>query len=264
MATRATLESAYEIGRRAHSDLPPLPFDLFVAHFAGRLPNAPDLHWDDLYLALHCAHGTDAAWRKLARTCGAVIGTYARRLDPTISDPDQFRDGLFADLCQPAGDGTRPRIASYDGRGRLIGWLAAVTYRRVVDRARRRKAAQAVQETLARETAPADPPPPQAAIHAEWDRFLRQAVPRAFAALPIRERAILRLHYFGGLEQKAAARLHGLSEWQLSRMLKRAYRQIREHLEQEAAVAMAAQPAELAGLRDLMAGHVASFFEGQQ
>jgi RNA polymerase sigma-70 factor len=253
----AHLRAAYDAARAAWPDLPLLAFDLFAQH-AG---HHPDLHWADLYLAVHCARGTDAAWRALAQAHGQMIAAYARRLDPSLGDGEAFRDGLLADLCTPAGDHDRPRIASYDGRGRLAGWLAAVTYRKVVDGARQRKLDLALEQHLAQRPSHDAPAPLERAVRAEWDRFLRAAVPRAFARLPVRERALIRLRHFGGVEQKVLARAHRLSEWQLCRLLKRAYRTVREHLEQEAAEQMAAQPGELAELHELLAGHLADFFE---
>ena len=110
------------------------------------------------------------------------------------------------------------------GRARFDTWLHRVALNLCYDRLRGRQD----EEPYGEEHEPTDPAPqPDESLDAAQRG---QAVARALAALPARQREALVLQYYQGLSNIEAAQLMGVSVEALESLLARARRALRERL----------------------------------
>lgn len=199
-----------------------LPEESFLRHLARHLParEAPadtlaQLHAADLYLACACAGGDPQAMqaleqhvlRKLPARLGALPGATA----------DEVLQVLRQRLLLGMGD-TPPRIADYAGRGPLSAWVRIIAAR----------IASAMAQRDGRQEPVADPPealerllasddPERELMRADSRAALSKALRAALAALPERERALLRLHHLHGLTMDRLATMYGESRSGIAR-----------------------------------------------
>lgn len=95
----------------------------------------------DLFLALACARGNEAAWWEFDRRYRSFIERLARHLLSIRADADEVIDYVYAELFGTrVVDGVRlSKFRTYTGRGSLQGWLRAVVSHAVIDFYRRRQ-----------------------------------------------------------------------------------------------------------------------------
>jgi len=100
-----------------------------------------ELQHGDVYLALGCARGNEAAWWEFDRCYRSFIERLARHLLTTRADADEVIDHIYAELFGTrVVDGVRlSKFRTYTGRGTLKGWLRAVVSNAVIDFYRRRQ-----------------------------------------------------------------------------------------------------------------------------
>jgi len=100
-----------------------------------------ELQHGDVYLALGCARGNEAAWWEFDRRYRSFIERLARHLLSTRADADEVIDHIYAELFgTKVVDGVRlSKFRTYTGRGTLQGWLRAVVSNAVIDFYRRRQ-----------------------------------------------------------------------------------------------------------------------------
>lgn len=194
--------------------------DAAIAHVAAALAGgAASEHAADLALAYAAGRGDPVALRRLESHVGAELVAAARAID---------RDPAFVDeICQLArvrlvvGDGGPPRVASYRGAGPLRAWVAIAT-RRLALNARRGgdpgDAGAAADDALA-ELVDREPDPALRHLRTLYRTEFREALAAALAALPDRDRAVLRLRFVEGLELAQIGRLYRVHESTASRWL---------------------------------------------
>jgi len=100
-----------------------------------------ELQHGDVYLALACARGNEAAWWEFDRRYRSFIERLTRHLLTTRADADEVIDHVYAELFgTKVVDGVRlSKFRTYTGRGTLQGWLRAVVSNAVIDFYRRRQ-----------------------------------------------------------------------------------------------------------------------------
>lgn len=178
--------------------------------------------------------GDPAAWGVFVRAHAALLHAAAVR---ALGSRGRERGVEAEDVVQAVfqklwADGRR-RLASFRGTSRLSTWLVAVTQREAFDRARVR-----TPPTIA--TGPGVDAPParpgalvdassradgRAPASAEADAILREdrdAVDRALAVLPPRDRLLLRFVHMDGRSYGEVARLLAVPENSISPWLARA------------------------------------------
>jgi RNA polymerase sigma factor (sigma-70 family) len=191
------------------------------------------LHLEDLALACACSDGDEAAWEhfireqrpRLYRAADALArGGRAREL----------ADSLYADLYgfDDRGQGRRSLFRYFHGRSSLATWLRAVLAQRHVDRLRAERRVEPLPEdespaALASTSTPADPE------RSGYLTTIRQALGRAVARLPARDRLRLGCYYAQGLTLAATGRLLREHEATASRQLAKTRRAIREDVERQ-------------------------------
>ncbi|HUJ62168.1 MAG TPA: sigma-70 family RNA polymerase sigma factor [Kofleriaceae bacterium] len=176
-------------------------------------------HAAEIYLAAGCIARAPAALAALergyiARVPEVVAG---KRLPPDAID----------ELCQTVRErllaGDPPYLARAVGRGSLAGLVAVIANRAALDwlRARARSVARAEPEPEADQLV-ATGDPARDHLRRATSAALKAAFEAAVAALPARERTLLRLHLVDGLTIDDVARMYDVHRATAARQIERA------------------------------------------
>ncbi|HVW10984.1 MAG TPA: sigma-70 family RNA polymerase sigma factor [Bryobacteraceae bacterium] len=97
------------------------------------------LHLQDLALASACALGRDAAWQEFLNRYKGPLTRAAMAIAGSASAGQELADSLYSEMfgIRERDGQRRSPLASYSGRGSLIGFLRASLAQRNVDRHRR-------------------------------------------------------------------------------------------------------------------------------
>jgi RNA polymerase sigma-70 factor, ECF subfamily len=208
--------------------------------FAGRSPNSRELerylgslHLEDLALACACATGDVEAWEHFVLEQRPLLYRAADALDPSGGSRD-LADSLYAELFGlRSGEGERQSLFRYfHGRSSLTTWLRAVLAQRHVDRLRISRRL----EPLPDEDSAFAFQAPVRAIEPDRDRYLgliRDALTRALAELPARDRLRLACYYAQELTLAETGKVLREHEATVSRALARARAAIRQAVERD-------------------------------
>jgi RNA polymerase sigma-70 factor (ECF subfamily) len=183
------------------------------------------LRLPELALAQACALGRDDAWQRFLNLYRAPLTQAAIAITGSATLGHDLADSLYAELfglTERGGQRCSP-LASYSGRGSLLGWLRTTLAQRHVDHHRR-----TYRETPL-DGLDAAAPAARAALPAELDR-LKEGVSQTFAALPPEDRFLLASYF---LDQKTLLRISRLlrvHEATVSRKLKRLTADMRKQL----------------------------------
>jgi RNA polymerase sigma-70 factor (ECF subfamily) len=227
----------------------------FQAHLVARgIDRAQVGALADLYLAFACASGSEDARRRIAEEIWrVVVASQSVRLpDATVDDARQI---VFERLV--AADD--PKIASYDGRGPLGGWLRVVVAREALALSKRRP--QHVEPTndwadvLADIAAPSDSPE-LSAMKTELSQQLRESLRRAARALSPRDRALLRQHLALGMSVDVLAPVHGAHRATVARWIVAAKDALVERFHAELQAITGLRRAEVASLQSLVSSRL--------
>jgi RNA polymerase sigma-70 factor len=183
------------------------------------------LHTDDLYLALACVQGLEAAWERFNLRYRPYVEELARRFD-WMCDSAEIADAVLADLWLPDRS-CRPRIASYDCRYSLATWLRAIVAHRMINE-KRRKPPVAVSGSAAE---PADDSAIQRAEAAvresRYAEMVRDSLLSASEALKDNEALILLLVYVDGLTRSQVGARLGVHRSTVNHLERRLLRRLR-------------------------------------
>lgn len=188
----------------------------FVRHLAEQSPGGEltaehlaQLHVGDLWLAYACLRGDARAIALFDERLLHGIDAYLRRIDPSPEVADEVRQLLRVRLLV-ASDGRPPALAGYSGRGALGAWLRMTAVRTLYDliRARRPDAPFDAEDAVAALGSTRDPE--LSLLQRLYAREFREAIEAALAALPTKERNLLRLHFVDGMTTDAIAPLYAV------------------------------------------------------
>ncbi|QRK09876.1 RNA polymerase subunit sigma-70 [Archangium violaceum] len=216
-----------------------LPAEAFVRHLARHLPagKAPEvlriLNGADLYLACACATGEPSALRAFEQNILRHIPARLGALSPSMVEEvlQVLRERLLVGSAE-----SPPRIASYGGRGPLLTWVGITAARiagELVDRNGREVLVTEPPEAFARMLASGTPE--NDLLREDARQLLIEALRKAVAALPERERALLRLHHFHGFTMDRLALMYGDSRSGVARKVASAREQLLERVRAELA-----------------------------
>jgi RNA polymerase sigma-70 factor, ECF subfamily len=172
------------------------------------------LRASDLFLACACARGDDRALAAFDERCLAALPRAMRKEKDLDDVLQELREKLLL-----GGPDRQREINDYSGRGSLAGWLRVMAVHALQKR-RRRGQAEEQRSEAAIEDVIADPQL-EFLKRRERPRF-QEAFRAALAALPMRERALLRLHYAEGLSAQQLGALHGVHRATATRWLAQA------------------------------------------
>ena len=180
-----------------------VPTDAFIRHLAAHLPGDGDLesalsrmHVPDLYLACGCVAGDPAALSAFDRAILARTPPVLQRMSLSASQIDEILQILRTKLLVAHAD-QPPALASYAGRGALIGWVRTAA-RRAALSLHRNKDEQLdgnPDDARALERLPLPADPELDYLKGRYAAELKQAIETAIAALAPEHRHVLRLHY---------------------------------------------------------------------
>lgn len=182
-------------------------------------------HWEDLYLAAACDSGEDSAWRVIAKELLPQVLRIvcARR---ARAEMEEIVAGLPGDLASSTRGGARTALAGYDGTGSLVSWLVVIALRRSADLRRSREAR--LKEVHKDSDTGIDPDssavdsttdPLTELVAAETRDAVDGGLRDAWGELDSREKLALLGRYRDGRRQREIAKILGLSEARLSRVL---------------------------------------------
>jgi RNA polymerase sigma-70 factor, ECF subfamily len=225
--TREELSAALTaVGEKYHYNQPPelRPTQAQQAAFyrALRLP--------EFALAQACALGREAAWQRFLSLYRAPLTQAAIAITGSATLGHDLADSLYAELfglSAPGGQRRSP-LASYSGRGSLLGWLRTTLAQRHIDH-HRRTHRETPLETIDHTEAAAAPSTPAAPLPAELAR-LTEAVARTLETLAAEDRFLLAAYF---LDRQTLLQISGLlhvHEATVSRKLKRLTADLRKQL----------------------------------
>ncbi|ADO69540.1 sigma-70 family RNA polymerase sigma factor [Stigmatella aurantiaca] len=209
----ALLESHCEAAR---AQWPTFPWsaERFMRHLAHHLPEGlgeplRQLRAADLYLACACAEGERLALQAFEEHILQRVPSRLGSLpEATV---DEVLQVLRARLLLKRGE-ARARIADYSGRGPLLAWVRIIATRiagELASQQGRQDLFDEPPEVFARMLAADDPE--RELLREDSRRVLMEALRKALAAMPERERALLRLHHLHGLTMDRLSAMYGES-----------------------------------------------------
>jgi len=213
-----------------------LPYERFVQGLArmetsrgvrGRDPGDAAGAPIDALLAIACDEDAPGAWEELVRGHAPRLRAFLRGRGTADVEIESFLAELPGLLREAPPDGrARTRIGTYDGSGSLFSWLAVIALRTMN---RRRREADARQreftpsDVATRRDAPATP-----LLSEEAAQRFQAALAEAWATLTARERLAVLLRHRDGLSGREIARLMGIGEPRVSRLLEAGLARLRD------------------------------------
>lgn len=195
----------------------------FGSFVAERLPEGDaglgTLHLDDLALAWACLDGQPAALETfeamLAPSMKQVCGRNAM-------DPDELASTVRVKLLVQDGE-RAPGLTRYAGLGPLKSFVMVVAMRALVDERRKASPVTSTNDDTWLELATTVASDGQSASsHCDWAQLkphLAAALSEGLAALPVRQRNVLRLHYVEGVSADALGRMYSVHRATTTRWL---------------------------------------------
>jgi RNA polymerase sigma-70 factor (ECF subfamily) len=220
----------YERGRAAWPAVQ-LDREVFADHV--RRLGAGDAHAEDLYLACACARGDASALALFEERFVAEVPRYIAHIDSSPAVADETRQ-LLREYLLVAADGARPRIADYRGGGPLTAWLRVAATRVVLQMKRKSKRVIASDDEVAERLAAVEPDVEVALLRKRYAVELAAALKAAIAALPERDRALLKMSIIDGLGIDELCRLYGVHRATVARWVVR----LKQHIFDEAVALM--------------------------
>ena len=185
------------------------------------------LHLEDLALAQACALGRETAWLQFLTRFRQPLNQAAISITRSSSLGHDLAESLYAELFGLSDrDGhRRSPLASYSGRGALLGWLRASLAQRHIDHHRRTHRESPLPDDPAFAALESLPPPPPAQLAA-----LTHSLRATLDKLPAEDRFLLSAYFLDQHTLQQIAPLLGVHEATVSRKLKRLTTHLRERL----------------------------------
>ncbi|MGN6104605.1 MAG: sigma factor-like helix-turn-helix DNA-binding protein [Kofleriaceae bacterium] len=245
-ALGAAIGAAWHAGRAAWPEVE-LARERF-AELAGPLgAEALARHPADVFLAIACRDGAPEAIAAFEHELlGAAVGPI-RSIDDNRGFVDEACQRLRASLL--VGDGDRPRIADYAGRGPLRAWVGVSAVRTAL---MLRRSQQRAREVPIGTDDWSDALATLSTGNPELDLLKRQyatafseALRHAVAGLPPRLRAALRMSFVDGLSIDEIGAVYAVHRATAARWIQRACDGVLEHTRDELARQLALTATEL-------------------
>lgn len=188
------------------------------------------LHIRDLALAQACARGYEWAWKQFIDSYREPLKQAAAAIAKSSSIGEELADSLYAELfgLKDHEGQRRSPLASYSGRGSLMGWLRTTLAQRYVDRFRRtRREAPLEEGQFAAANEIPSSPGDATRLHLEL------TVHATLRNLEPEDRFLLAAYFLDGRTLFEIARLLRVHEATVSRKLKRLTESVRKQLLRE-------------------------------
>ena len=247
------LREALEVGRRAWPGVE-LPDDRFAAWVRERGIGLEALRarGADLYLACACALGADQA---LLRFDQSFLHTLRPNIARVALGPEQL-DELRQRLRVRLLTGPRPRIASYQGHGPLVAWVRVAAARLALELSGSAREVVESDGALVDALVNAGVDPELAAAKRQFQAEFRAALEESLAALPAREKTLLRMHFIDHLNIDEMGTVFRVHRATVARWLVAIRRQVFDGVCQKLSLQLRSSPSEVASLVRLVRSEV--------
>ena len=191
-----------------------------------------NLRVEELALARACAAGNNSAWELFLTRYREKLYLSALRIAREDSAARELADSLYADLYgTTTREGQRiSKLASYNGRGSLEGWLRTVLAQEYVNRYRRTKRLVSLDEE-SEEGVQFRAPDPEEVSSGELEvTTLEVATDEALASLSVEDRVILSAYYLDERTLAEIARTLGVHESTISRKIDKLAKSLRKQI----------------------------------
>ena len=193
-----------------------------------------NLHLEDLFLALACSRGDRIAWEYFVDAYLPVARRCAEQACRHLAQSEDLAQELVARLLED-----RRRLAGYNGRGSLAGWLRVAASHAAIDHFRRNRkqvSFEEIEETghgaaMASDGARAREQSER--LDARWGPVLLSVLVEEIRRLLPRDRLLLSLYYIQDVPLKTIGRQFGVHEATASRWLDRLRQDLRRRIERE-------------------------------
>jgi RNA polymerase sigma-70 factor (ECF subfamily) len=250
-----------EIVDKATLVWPDLPIDpqrlvVHLAHVVGDdvVQGLHEIYAEDLALGLACVDKVPGALTHVERLCGSAIDAAIARIDRSPELRDEVRQTLWQRLFVGT-PGQAPRILSYAGRGPLAGWIAVAAQRTALD-LRRAATRVAGSDPAVDEVLPADAHPEVDYLRNRYKAEFEEAVRDALAALPDRDRLLLRLTTVSGLSHEQIANIYKVNQSTVSRWISKARSDVLEATQRSVCQKLGVQRDEFMSLAGLLVSRI--------
>ncbi len=184
------------------------------------------LRLEELALATACVFGREVAWQRFLSLYRSPLTQAAVAITGSSTLGHDLADSLYSELYglrQVEGERRSP-LASYSGRGSLLGWLRTTLAQRHVDH-HRRTHRESPLDTLDAPAPPLEPTPAPAEL-----TDLTRAVTSTLQGLSAEERYLLSSYFLDRHPLAQIARVLHVHEATISRRLKRLLTDLRKRL----------------------------------
>lgn len=189
------------------------------------------LHLEDLYLATACAQGDNSAWEKFLKLYKDVIFKTAYSCCDSADTALELAESILSELFMPRSlERNESKIATYNGRGSLKGWLRAVISRAAIDMIRRKKRFTQL-DPESREHQRLAISTPVTSFDGRHLREAENALGNVLKELPDKEKMLLNFYYYHNLSLKEIAVYFNVHEATISRWLDAIRKKIKKSVE---------------------------------
>ena len=216
----------------------------------GALPE----HLADLSLAFAAARGDAAALRAFDEHNLAKLAPAVLRVDASEDFVAEVRQALRVHLLVGSGEAP-PRIAEYQGRGPLLAWVRIAAVRLAL-KLKRSEAPMVSTEDVLGELAASEPDPELRYLKTLYRAEFGAAFREALAALPERQRVLLRLHYVDGLTMMRIAQLYQVHQSTVSRWVASALDSVASNARRRLIGRLALSPSRLDSVARMVRSHL--------
>jgi RNA polymerase sigma-70 factor, ECF subfamily len=190
------------------------------------------IHHEDLFLAIACSRQDRIAWEYFADDYRSLLKQFSVQACGNSSDGEDLAQEIITKMLKE-----KNRLAGYNGRGSLAGWLRAAVSHAAVDRFRRMRRQVSLDDPTNNASLEdlADPeiPDEEENLDARWGPIVSNIVNNKIAELSARDRLLLGLYYLRGISLKIIGKQFGIHEATASRWLDGLRRDIRKQVESE-------------------------------
>jgi RNA polymerase sigma-70 factor len=190
------------------------------------------IHHEDLYLAIACSRNDRVAWEYFADDYAPLLRNFAAQACRNSDESEDLAQEITTRLLKD-----KTRMAGYNGRGSMAGWLRVAVSHAAIDRFRRTNRLTSLEELQERgpKTVLRNPEKKQGeeTLDSRWGPAFTGIAAECLRRLPARDRLMLCLYYLQNVSLKDLGRQLGIHEATASRWLERIRRDIRKQVERE-------------------------------
>jgi RNA polymerase sigma-70 factor len=190
------------------------------------------IHYEDIFLAMGCSRQDRVSWEHFADEYIPLLRKFSTQACGDSGEGEDLAQEIIVKMLKEGN-----RMAGYNGRGSLAGWLRASVAHAAVDRFRRENRLVSLENSLDNgaieswtDSGGADS---EETLDSRWGPIIASAVSESISRLAARDRLVLGLYYLRGISLLAIGRQFRIHEATVSRWIERIRRNIRKQLESD-------------------------------